>query len=198
MRKQLFLDLQNRLTVQVPELKALDLFNHQFSDFKSEGQDLEYPFEFPNVFIEFVGGGRWTTNLNSKIRENENYTIRLHVGLTHYEDSHRGSLSQLHALEHLDFIDKVINALDTWQNDNLLEIRFTTDAVDHLRTNIIEHNLDFECHIIDCSLMQQVELSITTSQATTATTIVTNNTTTATNYQTSNQPTPPPYNPYKI
>jgi hypothetical protein len=198
-RSQIFLDLQTRLTTRVPALKAFDLYNLQFIDFKSESDNAEYPYDFPNAFLEYEGGGEWTTNRNTGIRENPHYRLRLHVGQVLYTDSHRGSESQMEGLAHLDFIDQIINALDTWQTDQLPIIRFVAESMDSNRTQIVHHILDFDCAAADDSL--QILLDALPQSATIATSeqvITTNNLQIETAYEANNQLTPLPYNPYKI
>jgi hypothetical protein len=154
-RKQTFLSIQAHLLHEVSELKVFDLYNNQFDDFKSDNDgNYEYAFDFPNAFLEFVGDGKWVRQ-GTMQRYNEQYLLRLHIGTTSYQDSHSGSDSQSPALDHLDFVDKIINALDEFSaQPHLVKLRFVAERIDHDRSNMIHHQINCIAHVADNSLCE--------------------------------------------
>lgn len=151
-RKQTFLDIQSLIVAAFPQY-TVDVFNNQFDDFEGE-ENNESPFSFPCLFIEFVGGD-WQHNGLQRICPQ--YFFRLHIGIEDYRSSHTGNSDQSQALEHLDQIEAIANALDLLNLTHVRELTFIREEIDTSRTNIIEHILDFSGYVVDCSLEQARE-----------------------------------------
>ncbi len=136
---------------RVSGLTTLVLHNNQGVDFKAAAGNQEHPYSFPLIALSFVGG-EWELQ-SDRSRQSNEYIFELHVYQILFSDEHTGSTSQADALEHLDFLDQVINALDDWTGARHVErFLFQTEALDEDRTQVVEHVLQFQGKATDSSL----------------------------------------------
>jgi hypothetical protein len=131
-------EIEDRLRDQIPALRAVELYNNQFDDLKSETENEEYPFDFPCCFIAF-GGGNWERQPDGS-RMSRDYELRLHVGSETYDEGR----------EHLENITAFANALDGWTG-TYIKTEYRREVVDDERRNVIEHTLIFICTVCDDS-----------------------------------------------
>lgn len=162
-RSETFLDIQTRLLAEVAGLQAVVLHNQQGIDLKGDTNQ-EHPYNLPMIALAF-GGGEWRIE-SDRVRYADEYVFRLHVYQNLFADEHTGSASQAAALEHLDFIDQVINALDDWTGArNVRRFHFRQETLDEDRTHIVEHVLEFTGQAQDCSLKDKQMAAQTTQPA---------------------------------
>lgn len=162
-RSETFLDIQTRLMAEVEGLQMVVLHNNQGLDLKGDTNE-EHPYNLPMIALAF-GGGEWRSE-SDRVRYADEYIFRLHVYQNLFADDHSGSASQAAALEHLDFIDSVINALDDWTGArNVRRFQFRQETLDEDRTHIVEHVLEFTGQAQDCSLKDKQMAAQTTQKA---------------------------------
>lgn len=161
-----FLEIQQLILDQMPEIKAIDLFNNQLDDYRGEENNAA-TLPKPLVLIEFVGGD-WKHEQN--IRISEDYFFRLHLVLADYQKTHSGSTTQSQALENLDKVSILANVLDLITLTYAHDFEFVREEIDASRTNLINHTLDFVSRVVDCSLeelraLDQVKITATEKAA---------------------------------
>lgn len=149
-RKETFLAIQSLINSKMPEIKAVELYNNQFEDYKGDFNE-EAPLLFPLVLIDFVGG-EWEHQGDT--RRSPAYIIELHLGIESYKASYSGALDQSTALDHLDMISTLANVLDRQNLDHAFDFSFFQEQIDTTKTHLIEHILTFSAQVIDCSLEQ--------------------------------------------
>lgn len=165
-RSDTFLEIQQLILDQMPEIKAIDLFNNQLDDYRGEENNAA-ALPKPLVLIEFVGGD-WVHDGN--IRKSEDYFFRLHLVLEDYQKTYSGSPTQSQALEHIDKVSTLANVLDLKTLTHAHNFEFIREEIDTSRTNIVNHILDFTAMVVDCSLQEdralnQVQITATEQTA---------------------------------
>lgn len=129
MEKILYLFIQDKIKSLV---KHYDWFNDQFNT-----EATELPFKTPAAFIEILP--YQTQRLGNK-RQSASIQFRLHVGQHLYENMREGSPRQSKALEHLDLINTVFNAVEGKNNGTTIgSIMRTNVAPDHRYKGYIIH-----------------------------------------------------------
>lgn len=149
-RKTTFLDIQTLLLSVFPEY-TVDMYNNQFDDWEG-GENNETPLNFPVLLIEFIGGD-WEHDGYQRICPA--YFFRLHIGLEDLRESYTNSENQDAALDHLDEIERIANVFDFSTLTYVRELKFIREEIDSSRTMLIEHILDFQGYVVDCSLEEQ-------------------------------------------
>lgn len=147
-RQTTFEEIQQLILDQMPEIKAIDLFNNQLDDYRGEDNNAA-ALPKPLVLIEFVGGD-WKHE--QSVRISENYFFRLHLVLSDYQKTHSGSTTQSQALANLDKVSVLANVLDLKTLTYAHNFEFMREEIDASRTNLINHTLDFVSRVVDCSL----------------------------------------------
>jgi hypothetical protein len=110
MLKQVYLAIQSRLKERLTEWEFhFDLWNNQLDNL-----DNEHPILFPALFLDF-SNLRWETT--SKLVQEADAVLRLYVVQEPYGEAYSGSLDQARALEYLDRIDAVNEALHGFAKD---------------------------------------------------------------------------------
>ncbi|WP_052594129.1 hypothetical protein [Aureispira sp. CCB-QB1] len=163
-RQTTFEEIQQLILDQMPEIRAIDLFNNQLDDYRGEDNNAA-ALPKPLVLIEFVGGD-WQHDQN--IRISEEYFFRLHLVLSDYQKTHSGSTTQSQALANLDKVSILANVLDLKTLTYAHNFEFVREEIDASRTNLINHTLDFVARVVDCSLeearaLDQVQITTANS-----------------------------------
>lgn len=162
-RTATFLEMQTRLLAEVPGLATVALYNGQGQMMKGETNE-HIPYTLPAVFIAFQGG-EWYIE-RDLVRYSDQYVFRLHYIDQVYQDDDNRSANQAAAINHLDAIDAVVNALDQWQGLTYAgRVEFSGELLDEDRTHIIEHQLEFYAKVCDPSLKDKDQAATTTRQA---------------------------------
>lgn len=161
-RSDTFLEMQQLILDQMPEIKAIDLYNNQLDDYRGE-ENRAAALPKPLVLIEFTGGD-WEHDGN--IRISKDYFFRLHLVLEDYQKTYSGSPTQSQALEHIDKVSTLANVLDLKTLTHAHNFEFVREEIDTSRTNLVNHILDFTAMVMDCSLEEARALDQVTITAT--------------------------------
>ena len=148
MRKQLYLDIKNRLkTIQTTEGEQLfrhfDLWNRQV-EFLEE----ELPFATPAVFVEFDRMD-WRT-LGRKIQECDLH-IRLHVVSEWWSETSDLSPIEDEGLRYLDLTDSVVKAMQGFTTPYMNSWMRTASITDHDHLRYVDNVEEYTCLLRDTS-----------------------------------------------
>jgi hypothetical protein len=148
MRKQLYLDIKNRLK----EIKGSDgeqLFKH----FDLWNQQVEFiqqetPFYCPAIFVEFMPM-TWKT-IGNKVQDTE-LTTRLHIVTDWNAPTADGASTEQQALEFLDIIDHVAQALQGFNATNTGRWMRTQSITNHNHEALVDNVEEYICNLRDSS-----------------------------------------------
>jgi len=168
MRKQLYLDLVERLkkevysisldyngkAVRIPKIKHFDLWNRQIEYLQKEN-----PFKFPAIFIEFMP--LQYKQLSQGVQESQ-ATIRLHVVTEVKGSPADGKSKQASALSHLDLLDEIHYALIGWGTTYTGSFTRIGSTPNHDHAEIIEEIESYQVTVSDTSGVRRVVEAIMT------------------------------------
>ncbi|HOU67615.1 MAG TPA: hypothetical protein PKW49_03400 [Paludibacteraceae bacterium] len=154
MRKQLYLDIKNRLkTVAGNDGQQLflhfDLWNRQV-----EFLEQETPFACPAVFVEF-GEMEWKT-LGQRVQEC-GLTVRLHIVTEWHAGTSDYSPTEQQALEFLDITDRVVAALQGFSASYMNSWMRTRSITNHDHETYVDNIEEYNCLLRDQSACKQYE-----------------------------------------
>lgn len=148
MKKQLYLDIKNRLkTIQDDNgeqlLKHFDLWNQQV-DFIEQ----ETPFDCPAVFIEFMSH-KWKT-LGNRVQDTD-LIVRFHIVTKWYAGTADYSPTEDQALEYLDIVDKVVAAMHGFTATGTNSFMRTQTVPNHNHERYVDNIEEYICNLRDTS-----------------------------------------------
>jgi hypothetical protein len=144
MRKQIFLDIQQKVLSIVdnnnePIIKNFDFWNNQLKFLSTEN-----PFNSPAVFLEFHNI-TWHT-LGCGVREGE-FSFSLHVVTRFYGNTHNESPCQDSQLDFLDIPELIANILDHTRITNSSSMTLTSTSFDNNHEQYIESIDTYTCRV---------------------------------------------------
>ena len=148
MRKQLYLDIKNRLKTVTDEngdqlFQHFDLWNRQV-----EFIEQETPFVCPAVFIEF-GRIEWHT-LSKKVQDC-NLRVILHIVTEWHSDTADYSPTEQQALEFLDISDRVAMALQGFSTTYMNSWMRSASITNHDHETYVDNVEEYTCYLRDTS-----------------------------------------------
>lgn len=151
MRKQLYLDIKNRLkTVETKREEQLfqhfDLWNRQV-----EFMEQENPFECPAVFVEF-GVMDWRT-LGNRVQECT-LTVRLHIVTEWHAGTADYSPTEQQALEFLDIIDNTVQTMQGFTTPYMNAWMRTRSITNHDHERYVDNVEEYTCNLRDTSAVK--------------------------------------------
>jgi len=157
MRKQLYLDIQDKLKAIKDDtgmqlLQHFDLWNQQVNFIEAES-----PFNFPAVFVEFLPH-QWQT-LGNKVQQAE-IVIRLHIVTKWFAQTAEYSPLQNESLDYLDLPDKVFAALQSTATSASNGFMRLSSTVNHNHEGIVDTIEEYKTLIVDRSAVI-VQTSVT-------------------------------------
>ena len=152
MRKQLYLDIKNRLKTVKNEndeqlFQHFDLWNRQV-----EFIEQETPFACPAVFVEFMPMA-WKTRGN-RVQDCD-LTVRLHIVTEWYAETADYSPTEQQALEFLDIIDKVVAQLQGFGTEYMNAWMRTQSITNHDHERYVDNVEEYTCNLRDLSAVRQ-------------------------------------------
>ncbi|HPH85563.1 MAG TPA: hypothetical protein PLC48_08875 [Ferruginibacter sp.] len=160
MRKQLYLDIQDKLKAIKDDsgmqlLQHFDLWNQQVNFIEAES-----PFNFPAVFVEFMPH-QWQT-LGNKVQQAE-IVIRLHIVTKWFAQTAEYSPLQSEALDYLDLPDKLFAAMQSNATSASNGFMRLSSTVNHNHEGIVDTIEEYKTLIVDRSAVtSQTPLTNTT------------------------------------
>ncbi|MDD3688355.1 MAG: hypothetical protein PHE56_16545 [Bacteroidales bacterium] len=153
MKKQLYLDIVNRLKTILNEdettlFKHFDLFNRQV-----EFLEQETPFEFPAVFIEFVPH-QWQT-MQMKQQQSD-IVVRIHIVTQWFAQTADYSPLSSQSLDYLDLPGRVLIAMqskDATQSNSFMRVR---SVPNHNHVGLLDNIEEYQCRIFDNTAIKQL------------------------------------------
>lgn len=148
MKKQLYLDIKNRLKDITaadgePVFKHFDLWNQQV-EFLEE----ETPFLTPAIFIEFLPH-EWKTLGNR--RQHAVLNTRIHIVTQWFAGTADYSPTEQQALEYLDIVDCVVAALQNFSASSTNSWMRTRTVPNHNHERYVDNIEEYVCDLIDVS-----------------------------------------------
>lgn len=148
MKKQLYLDIKNRLkTIKDANdeqlFKHFDLWNQQV-----EFIEQETPFQCPALFVEFLTHN-WKT-LGNKVQETELF-IRLHIVTEWYAGTADYSETEDQALDYLDVVDAVVAAMQNFAATGTNGFMRTKTIPNHNHERFVDNIEEYVCNLRDTS-----------------------------------------------
>lgn len=148
MRKQLYLDIKNKLKAikddsDQPLFKHFDIWNQNVEFLESDS-----PFEFPAVFIEFMPIP-WHQQLN-KVQD-ATIVIKLHIVTRWLAQTADYSPIESQALDYLDIPDKVLYALQGEATSASNGFMRVSSTINHNHGDILDSIEEYTTLIIDRS-----------------------------------------------
>lgn len=148
MRKQLYLDIKNRLKTITDGngdllFRHFDLWNRQV-----EFIEQETPFVCPAVFVEF---DRIDWHALSKKVQDCNLHVRLHIVTEWHSDTADYSPTEQQALEFLDIADKVTKTLQGFTTNYMNGWMRTASITNHDHETYVDTVEEYTCYLRDVS-----------------------------------------------
>lgn len=148
MKKQLYLDIKNRLKDITaadgePVFKHFDLWNQQV-EFLEE----ETPFLTPAIFIEFLPH-EWKTLGNR--RQHAVLNIRIHIVTQWFAGTADYSPTEQQALEYLDIVDCVVAAMQNFSASSTNSWMRTRTVPNHNHERYVDNIEEYTCDLVDDS-----------------------------------------------
>lgn len=165
-RSETFIEVGDKIKQALPTIESVALFNNQQDAWKGSDND-ESPLSFPCVLWEFSPADCEYKNLLRIYPEHE---FRAHLIQESYLSEHTNEPS---ALEHLDLIEDLANALHRQAYTHVSNLEFIGYELDENRTNLTVHILKFRGKVVDDSY--QIANQLPTKQPTQKQIIVTTN-----------------------
>ncbi len=152
MRKQLYLDIKNRLkTVKNEQDEQLfqhfDLWNRQV-----EFIEQETPFACPAVFVEFAPMA-WKTRGN-RVQDCD-LTVRLHIVTEWFAGTADYSPTEQQALDFLDIIDKAVAQLQGFSAEYMNTWMRVQSITNHDHERYVDNVEEYVCNLRDLSAVRQ-------------------------------------------
>ena len=159
MRKELYLDIKNRLkTVQNTNgeqlFKHIDLWNKQV-----ERIEQEEPFDCPAVFIEF-NPMNWRTQGN-RVQDCD-LTVRLHIVTEWSAGTADGSPTEEQALEFLNIANHVVAVLQGFSTPYMNSWMRTKSITGHDHEQYVDNVEEYSCNLFDASAVQKNYVQVKT------------------------------------
>ena len=152
MRKQLYLDIKERLKTVTNEdetklFQHFDLWNQQV-----EFIEQETPFDCPAVFVEF-GQMNWQTFGNRV--QGCDLTVRLHIVTEWHAGTADYSPTEQQALEFLDIIDRMVYVLQNFSTEYMNGWMRKTSITNHNHERYVDNVEEYICNLRDISAVQK-------------------------------------------
>lgn len=154
--KQLFLDIQNKILTEVPEITYVRIFNNQFEN--SVNENNTYDFPFPCLFVEFLNDQQ-PKQLGGGYQLYEPLLVRCHIGMNEL-DATDGTLDQ--NLNIFDLKNKVYKALQKFEPTGASVFIRTSEQQDYQHTNIYVWQMDFTTTWIDQNRTEPLSPTVST------------------------------------
>ena len=154
MRKQLYLDIKNRIktitdTEDVSVFKHFDIWNRQV-----EFMQQEKPFLFPAVFIEFLPM-RWQSTGQGK--QQAELTVKLHIVSKWKASTSDNSAYEDQALAYLDLPNYVNKCLAGFAATNTNGFLRTGSSINHNHEDVIDSTEEFITNVWDDTAMEDLQ-----------------------------------------
>lgn len=153
MKKQLYLDIKNRLKSITDGhneqlFQHFDLWNQQVEFIEQETQ-----FATPAVFVEFLPHD-WKT-LGNRVQSAELF-VRLHIVTQWFNDTadYTPDCFERMALEYLDIVDKVVAAMQNFSASNTNSWMRTKTIPNHNHERFVDNIEEYKCNMIDDSAVK--------------------------------------------
>jgi hypothetical protein len=148
MRKQLYLDIKNRLKSVQDEngeqlFKHFDLWNRQV-----EFIEQETPFQCPAVFVEF-SPMQWKT-IGNRVQDAQ-LTTRLHIVTDWYAQTADYSPTEEQALEFLDVIDRTVAVMQGFTASETNGWMRSLSITNHDHERYVDNVEEYICNLRDTS-----------------------------------------------
>lgn len=141
MRKIIYLAIIARLKAAGSGVRHFSLWNENITDLEKENG-----YSFPAVFVEFEPF-KWEQRGNGA--KSATIRVRLHIVTETLADPSDGSQYQTDALEHLDTIDNVVDAVSGLAGEGFNRFQHVETIPDHNHDQI-QHDIEvFSCEIRD-------------------------------------------------
>lgn len=152
MRKQLYLDIKNRLkTIKNDNneqlFKHFDLWNRQV-----EFVEIETPFLTPAVFVEFEPMNWQTLGYRVQVCE---LAVRLHVVTEWHAGTADYTPTEQQALAFLDIIDKMVYVLQGFTTPYMNAWMRTKSITNHDHETYVDNIEEYKCHLRDFSAVKE-------------------------------------------
>ncbi|MDR0872185.1 MAG: hypothetical protein LBN27_01790 [Prevotellaceae bacterium] len=161
MRKQLYLDIKNRLKTVKNEageqlFQHFDLWNRQV-----EFIEQETPFACPAVFVEFAPMA-WRT-LGNAVQDCE-LTVRLHIVTEWFAGTADYSPTEEQALQFLDIIDRVTAAVHGFAASATNKFMRRQSVTNHDHERYVDNVEEYACNLRDTSASPPVGTAVQVQQ----------------------------------
>jgi hypothetical protein len=166
MRKQLYLDIQNKLSAITGEnnasiFKHFDLWNQNVKFLEEDS-----PFDRPACFVEFLPLVWQTVGL--RVQE-ANLTIRLHIVTDWFAQTAKYNPAQVEALTYLDLPDAVVAAMQSIAVNGTNCLMRTRSVINHNHGKYVDSVEEYTALITDTSALQSSGTTVTLTPKITAT-----------------------------
>ena len=143
--KQLLIDIKDRLSSEVPEIKFSAMFNNQFENINRDDPNGYCAFPLPAVLVEFDNSNQ-SNYIGNGVQIYEPLVIRMHIGMEQL-DSGTGTLDE--NLDIFDLKNKVYLAFQNWHTEGSGTFNRTNENQDYNHNNLYVWQMEFTTSYID-------------------------------------------------
>lgn len=136
--KTLFLNLQDFITLNLPNVAHIDLWNNQLSNL-----DVENPIAWPAVFVEYMPV-TWTRQMGAKKGD---LSVKIHFVQETYCSTFAGSVNQTDALSILDRAEEVEDMLEDFAGESASAFVGVSTEVDNNHDMLIDTIIEYSTTI---------------------------------------------------